>query len=137
MTIVTHCYPTPQSPNAGIWLRRVFDGADVVLVGKLCGWWSAVRRVRDSAGPIVACWIFPAGIIAYLSGRQYVIYGLGLDCFWLSRSRILAWACLPVVSRARRIVFSSDTLRSAFRSAYGSRFDAKLQVIRLPIVEGE
>ena len=135
MTILSHCYPTESTPTAGIWLKRAFGDAPAVLTCKWTGWISAWRRIRKSDDVIVACWMIPAGIIACLSGKKYILYALGLDCFWVQRHPLVGWLLKPVARRASRITFSSQHLRNAFEAYYGDEFACKSSVVRLPVDE--
>jgi hypothetical protein len=133
MLILTHCYPESPTDNSGIWLKRSFDGFPVMKISK---WGMTPRNVaalRRGKGLIIACWVIPAGFLAYLSGRPYVMYCLGLDCFWVERSRLVALLFRPILDRACKLVFSSRRLHDAMNSGYGDRYLAKSQVIHLPV----
>lgn len=92
-----------------------------------------VARLRRGKGLIIACWVIPAGLLAFLSGRPYIMYCLGLDCFWVERSRLVALLFRPILDRAEVLVFSSSRLRDALNSGYGTRYLAKSRVILLPV----
>lgn len=133
ITLITHCWPTDDKPGSGVWLKRAFPDAATIVISKWRGWihgWVVARRCRL----LLACWIIPAGAIAYLSGRPYILYALGLDCFWISRQPIIRWLFTPIVGKAAAIVFSSRTLQNAFEAGYGRRFRSKCRIIRLPVI---
>jgi hypothetical protein len=133
MTILTHNWPGHPTPNAGIWLKRVFDGSPVITVGKRRGWFKAWRQARQSLEPVVACWTFPAGLIAFLSGRPYVLYAIGLDVFWMKKSRLFSLLATPILRRARQIVFCSEHGEAAFMSRFGRDYEHKSRIIRFPV----
>lgn len=133
MHILTHNYPTPATPTAGIWLQRAFGDQRVTVIGKWRGWWRGWRAIRASRELVVACWMMPAGVLAFLSGRPYVLYAIGLDCFLVQRHAWLAAALRPVAARARLITFASEHARRAFEEAYGDAFAAKSRLVRLPV----
>lgn len=92
-----------------------------------------ILAARKGKGLIVAAWIIPSGILAFLSGRPYIVFGLGLDCFWAERHKVIAWLWRPVLNRAVQIVFESQRVYNAIHNAYGDRYTDKMRIIHLPV----
>jgi hypothetical protein len=132
--LITHCYPENETDNSGIWLKRAFDGLPVMRIGKW-GMFSIgnIMKLRRGNGLIISAWIIPAGILAWLSGRPYIILGLGLDCFWAERYKPIAWLWRPVLNRALRLVFESQRVYNSIHNAYGDRYADKMHIIYLPV----
>lgn len=133
MLVLTHCYPENSKDNSGIWLKRAFDGFPRMKISKWGMTPGNLLKLRKGEGLIVACWVIPAGLLAYLSGRPYIMYCLGLDCFWVKRSKIIAWLFRPILDKACKLVFSSRHLCENLNAGYGERFLDKSQVIHLPV----
>jgi hypothetical protein len=136
--VLTHCWPESSEDSSGVWLKRAFEGLPVMKIGKW-GMFSlkSLVKLRRRQGVIIACWVIPAGVLAYLSGRPYIMYCLGLDCFWAKRHRLVAWLFRPILDKAAKLVFSSRHLRDTMNDPYGDRYTSKSQVIHLPVSSEE
>lgn len=135
---ITHCYPKDSKDSSGVWLKRAFEKFNVLVIGK----WDMfslkrIMELRKGKGLLIACWVIPAGILAYFSGRPYIMYCLGLDCFWAKRHKIVAWLFRPILDRSVKMTFSSRHLMETMNAAYGDRFLVKSQVIHLPVSNQE
>jgi hypothetical protein len=137
VVILTHNYPTAERPNSGIWIKRLWGDKPVVLLGKFRGLLRAVLRLRRQKGIIVAYWMVPAGVVAWLSGRPYILNCVGLDIFLICRSRVLSALFRPVLNRARSLVFIGSHPMRVFESAYGDRYKHKSHLIYLPVDAAE
>lgn len=135
--ILTHNYPTPEFPNSGIWIRRLWGDKPVLLIGKLKGLVGAVRKLRQEKRLIIAYWMFPAGVVAYLSGRPYILNCVGLDVFLICRSKILSSFFKPILNRALKLVFIGSHPKKVFEEAYGDVYKSKSHLIYLPVDSGE
>ncbi len=131
--ILTHNYPTRESPNSGIWIKRLWGDKPVMLVGKLKGFLKAVRELRSGSGTIIAYWMFPAGLLAYLCGRPYILNCVGLDIFMICPSRILSFLFRPVLNKADKLVFIGGHPKNVFERRYGDRYKSKSHLIYLPV----
>ena len=129
---MTHCYPTKKDPISGIWLHRVFNGVrPVIKINK----WGFLNPLNYGYGKVIACWVVPSGFIACLSARSYILYCIGLDCFWIERHGWFAWLCRPIFWRAKTVVYASERVRKCINSAYNNKYDG--QVINLPVSSKE
>jgi len=131
--ILTHNYPTPEYPNSGIWIKRLWGDKPVMLIGKLKGLVGAVRKLRQDKRLIIAYWMFPAGLVAYLSGRPYILNCVGLDIFLICRSKLLSFFFRPVLKEALHLVFIGSHPKSVFEKAYGDSYKHKSHLIYLPV----
>lgn len=131
--ILTHNYPTPDYPNSGIWIKRLWGDTPVLLTGKLKGIFGAVRRLKQDNRLVIAYWMFPAGLVAYLSGRPYILNCVGLDVFLICRSKILSYLFKPIVNKALKLVFIGSHPKNVFEQAYGDAFKHKSHLIYLPV----
>ena len=98
--ILTHNYPTKESPNSGIWIRRLWGDKPVMLVGKLKGILGSILKLRKTKSLIIAYWTFPAGVAAWLSGRPYILNCVGLDVFMMAQSPLLAFLVKPILKNS-------------------------------------
>ena len=133
LLILTHNYPTEQNPNSGIWIKRLWGDKPVMLIGRFKGFLTALRKLRQGQGIIIAYWIFPAGILAYLSGRPYILNCVGLDVFMICPSSILSFLFRPVLNKAVKLVFIGGHPKNVFEKRYGSRYKNKSYLIYLPV----
>jgi len=133
LLILTHNYPTPEHPNSGIWIKRLWGDTPVMLVGKLKGLIGSVMKLRRGKGLIVAYWILPAGLLAYLSGRPYILNCVGLDVFIICRSGILSFLARPILNKAIKLVFIGGHPMNLFEMRYGDAFKKKSHLIYLPV----
>ncbi len=143
VTILTHNFPKDKTDNSGIFIKQLWDiigmPYEVVghvnfsksnLLGYLITTW---RQLRRGKGLIVAYWIYPAGLLAFLSGRRYILNCVGLDIFMVSRSRILAWVAVPVLNKADQLVFIGKYPMTVFNRRFGDRYRHKSHLIHLPV----
>ena len=138
MIVLTHCYPTKDNPTSGIWLFRTFDGMGLVdRVIKIPKWGFLLPTTYKTIFQehIIACFIIPAGLIAFFSSKSYILYCLGRDCFWIERYKWFAWLCEPIFKRAKTVVYHSERVRQAINSAYNNRYDG--QIIHTPVSSKE
>jgi len=147
VTLVTHNFPKDKTDSSGIFIKNLWDIIDeeyeVVghedfksknLFSYLWGGWRQLRRGKNL---IVAYWIFPAGVLAYLSRRPYILNCVGLDIFMIRDSKILSWIARPILSRALELVFIGRHPRAVFEKIYGDRYRSKSQLIHLPVDSGK
>ena len=126
MIVLTHCYPTKDDPTSGIWLHRAFGGfLDVVRIGKW-DFLSPKTYLRTYKKDLIACFVIPAGLIALLSAKSYILYCLGRDCFWIERHGWFAWLCEPIFKRAKTVVYHSERVRQCISSAYGDKYYGRI-----------
>jgi len=136
--IVTHCYPKDNKDSSGIWLKRAFEKYPVLKIGKYDMFsLNRLKEVKKHNGYLIACWVIPAGILAYLSGKPYIMYCLGLDCFWAKRHWWVALLFRPLLNRAKMLAFSSRHLMETLNAPYGDRYRSKSRVVHLPISSEE
>ena len=102
-------------------------------IGKLKGLIGAVMKLRSDRRLIIAYWMFPAGLVAYLSGRPYILNCVGLDIFLICRSRILSFLFKPILKKALKLVFIGAHPQNVFEQAYGDEFKSKSHLIYLPV----
>lgn len=133
LLILTHNYPSEQSPNSGIWIKRLWGDKPVMLIGRLKGLLTALLKLRSGSGTIIAYWMFPAGILAYLSGRPYILNCVGLDIFMICPSSILSFLFRPILNKADKLVFIGGHPKYVFEKRYGSRYKNKSHLIYLPV----
>lgn len=133
LLILTHNYPSEQSPNSGIWIRRLWGDKPVMLIGRFKGFVSALRKLRRGSGTIIAYWMFPAGILAYLSGRPYILNCVGLDVFMICPSSIISFLFRPILNKADKLVFIGGHPKIVFEKRYGDRYKDKSHLIYLPV----
>ncbi len=131
--ILTHNYPTPEYPNSGIWIKRLWGDTPVLLTGKLKGLIAAVRKLKQDDRLVIAYWMFPAGLVAYLSGRPYILNCVGLDIFLICRSKILSYFFKPILNKALKLVFIGSHPKNVFEQAYGDVYKNKSHLIYLPV----
>ncbi|MGH8015592.1 MAG: hypothetical protein ACREBV_05330 [Candidatus Zixiibacteriota bacterium] len=133
LLILTHNYPSPEDPNSGIWIKRLWGDKPVLLIGKLKGIFGAAMKLRKDKRLIIAYWMFPAGFVAYLSGRPYILNCVGLDIFLICRSKILSLLFRPVLNKALKLVFIGAHPKNVFETAYGDKYKSKSHLIYLPV----
>ncbi len=138
MIVLTHCYPTAKDPISGIWLHRAFSELPQTKKVKKISKWGFLNPynylcddVWDQTELYIACWVVPAGFICWVCGNKYVLYCIGLDCFWIEQHRWFAWLCLPIFNGAQTVVYASERVRKCINSAYNNKYDG--QVINLPV----
>ena len=135
MIVITHCYPDEKDRLSGIWLYRAFNGFIEVL--KISKWGflnpSTYRQIRQK--DVIACFVIPAGFIARVSSKSYILYCIGLDCFWIQRYKWLAWLCESIFKEARAVVYHSERVRQTINAVYGGKYDG--QVIHTPVSSKE
>ena len=147
VTLVTHNFPKDKTDSSGIFIKNLWDllerEYEVIghedfktknLLSYMLGVW---RRLRQKRNLVVAYWIFPAGVLAYLSRRPYILNCVGLDIFMIRDSKILSWVARPVLKRALALVFIGQYPLTVFEQIYGQRFRAKSQLIHLPVDSGK
>ena len=131
MIVLTHCYPTKDNPTSGIWLHRAFSNhKSIESIHKISKWgfFNPLNYIREN---ILACFVVPAGFIAFLSAKSYILYCIGQECFWIERYKWFAWFCRPIFWRATKVVYHSERVREAVSSAYSGAYDG--QVIHTPV----
>ena len=133
LIILTHNYPTPEFPNSGIWIKRLWGDTPVLLIGKLKGLVGAVLKLRNDRRLVIAYWMFPAGLVAYLSGRPYILNCVGLDIFLICRNKLLSLLFKPILKKALKLVFIGAYPKKIFEQAYGDTFKDKSHLIYLPV----
>lgn len=143
VTILTHNFPTSTTDNSGIFIKQLWDaiGMSYEVVGhttfrnnNLLNYIAGARReLKQRKGLIVAYWIFPAGLIAWLSGRPYILNCVGLDIFMIARSRLLSWIAIPILNKARELVFIGKYPMAVFRERFGEKYSHKSRLIYLPV----
>jgi hypothetical protein len=133
LLILTHNYPSPESPNSGIWIKRLWGDTPHMLIGKVKGLLGAVLKLRQEKRLIIAYWMFPAGLVAYLSGRPFILNCVGLDIFIICRSKMLSFFFRPILNRAKKLVFIGSHPKNVFEKAYGDRYKHKSCLIYLPV----
>ncbi|MFZ5980461.1 MAG: hypothetical protein ACOYVF_07490 [Candidatus Zixiibacteriota bacterium] len=147
ITIVTHNFPKEKTDSSGIFIKNLWDIIDeeyeVIgyedfksksLPAYLLANWKKLRRRKNL---IVAYWIFPAGILAYLSRRNYILNCVGLDIFMIRDSKLLKWMAKPILARAKELVFIGQHPKNVFERVYGDRYRHKSQLIHLPVDSGK
>lgn len=82
---------------------------------------------------MIAYWVFPAGIIAYLSRRPYVLNCIGIDVLMICSSGLWARMARPILDRAKALVFIGDYPLRIFEERYGDRYKEKTRLIYLPV----
>ena len=102
-------------------------------IGKLKGLIGAVMKLRSDRRLIIAYWMFPAGLVAYLSGRPYILNCVGLDIFLICRCRFLSFLFKPILKKALKLVFIGAHPKNVFEKAYGDEFKSKSHLIYLPV----
>ena len=143
ITILTHNYPKYKSENSGTFIRDLWNLIDVErefvghlkfrqvnLVSYLIGTWKELRRKKNL---IVAYWIYPAGLLAWLSRRPYILNCIGVDIYALGKSKLFALMARPILDRALELVFIGHRPMRIFKEIYGSRYDNKSHLIYLPV----
>jgi hypothetical protein len=143
VTVLTHNFPRDKTDNSGIFIKQLWDRMGIAyealgyqdfrkknLLFYLFGVWRELRRGR---GLVIAYWIFPAGLLARLSGRPYILNCIGLDIFMISRSRLLSWVAVPILNRARELVFIGKHPMAVFRKRFGDRYDEKSHLLYFPV----
>ena len=133
LLILTHNYPSEQRPNSGIWIKRLWGDKPVMLIGRFKGLLTALRKLRKGQGTVIAYWMFPAGILADLSGRPYILNCVGLDVFMICPSSILSFLFRPVLNKADKLVFIGGHPKVVFEKRYGDRYKNKSHLIYLPV----
>lgn len=133
MLILTHNYPADAKDNSGIWIKRLWHPQPVMKIGKGLGLFNSLMELRRGKGLIVAYWIFPAGILAWLSGRPYILNCVGLDVFIICRSKLFSRLARPILDRASKLVFIGGHPMKLLHETYGERYVDKMQLIYLPV----
>lgn len=133
LLILTHNYPTKESPNSGIWIKRLWGDKPVMLIGKLKGMLGSLLKLRKETGLIIAYWIFPAGVLAWLSGRPYILNCVGLDIFIMNRSPLISFLVKPILKKAEALVFIGSHPMNLFHKIYKNEFKDKSHLIYLPV----
>jgi hypothetical protein len=143
-TILTHNYPGTK-PFAGIFIKNMLEliGGEHRIIGhegfsynpfKL--FWYLVKTfstVVASRGPILAFWIYPAGVLAWLCRRRYSLVCVGIDIFSICKSPLYMRLARPVLDRAVSLVFIGEYPMTVFMQAYGDRYKEKSSLIHLPV----
>lgn len=106
-------------------------------IGKGLGLFRSLMELRSGQGLIIAYWIFPAGILAWLSGRRYILNCVGLDVFIICRSKLFSRLARPILDRACKLVFIGDYPMQLLRETYGERYVDKMLLIYLPVSSKE
>ncbi len=146
VTLVTHNFPKDNKDSSGIFIKNLWDllGVDYEVMGhenfkskSLPSYLYEIRRrLRTKKNLIVAYWIFPAGLLAYLSGRPYILNCVGLDIFMIRDSKILKWIAKPILGRARELVFIGRHPMAVFEGVFGDKYRSKSHLIHLPVDSG-
>ena len=137
MLILTHNYPSGPKDNSGIWIKRLWEGEEVMKISIGFGLLRSLRQLRRGKGLIIAYWIIPAGILAWLSGRPYILNCVGLDVFIVCRSRLLSFLFRPILNKACKLIFIGGFPMQLFRDRYGDRYARKMHLIYLPVSSKE
>ena len=106
-------------------------------IGKGLGLFRSLAELRKGKGLIVAYWIFPAGILAWLSGRPYILNCVGLDVFIICRSKLFSRLARPILDKACKLVFIGGHPMQLLRDTYGDRYANKMHLIYLPVSSEE
>lgn len=106
-------------------------------IGKGSGLLRSLLDLRRGRGLIIAYWIFPAGILAWLSGRPYILNCVGLDVFIVCRSKLFSRLARPILDRACKLVFIGGYPMQLLRERYGERYTDKMHLIYLPVSSEE
>lgn len=104
-----------------------------MLTGKLKGFFSSLRKLRKGKSLIIAYWIFPAGVLAWLSGRPYILNCIGLDIFMICRSTLLSVLFKPVLKKAKALVFIGAHPMKMLHDNYNNAFKDKSHLIYFPV----
>lgn len=138
--VITHCYPKDERDNAGVWIKQlwgdqdssVFD-ATVLHIPKIprniFKWLKEIKKINPDV--IVAYWVMPAGVLAFLSGRKYILNIVGTDLYKLAGNRLLRVLLTPVIENADRLVFIGTAPKKMFDDMFGERQNETL--IYLPM----
>ena len=133
MLILTHNYPSDAKDNSGIWIKRLWGDKPVMKIGLGLGLIRSLMQLRSGKGLIIAYWTFPAGVLAWLSGRPYILNCVGLDVFIMQRHRWVAWLMKPVLNKAVKLVFIGGHPMRIVKAMYDGKYDDKMQLIYLPV----
>lgn len=146
LCILTHNFPKESDDAGGKFIKDMLDlvDADYRVIGsrgftrqgfallKYCmkTW---VQLLKNRKEIIIAFWTYPAGLLAFLAGRKYVVVAVGLDVYGICRSPILKVLFYPVFAKADKIVFIGMEPMLLFAEAYGSRFSYKTALAYFPV----
>jgi len=133
LLILTHNYPADAKDNSGIWIKRLWHPNPVMKIGKGLGLFKSLLELRRGKELIVAYWIFPAGILSWLSGRPYILNCVGLDIFIICKSKLLIRMARPILDKASKLVFIGGHPMKVLADAYGDRYTDKMHLIYLPV----
>ena len=144
VTVLTHNFPKDKTDSSGVFIKQLWDTIGVHyeatgheefkrknLLSYMFGVWRRLRQKKEDL--IVAYWIIPSGVLAFLSGRPYILNCIGLDIFMITRSRFYSWLTRPVLNRALELVFIGQHPKKVFEERYGERYIAKSHLIYLPV----
>lgn len=119
MMVLTHCYPDSRDKLSGVWLHRAFSGFLEVLKISKWGFLNPFLYRKLWGKRLLACFVVPAGFIAWLASKDYILYCIGQECFWIERHWWFAWFCRPIFESASTVVYHSERVRRAITTTYG------------------
>ncbi len=145
MIVLTHNFPKHDKDPSGKFIADMLTltGVEHQVVGErgfsrgILGliayfavtWWRVIR----TKGPILAFWMYPAGIIAYLTGRRYWMVCVGIDIYMVERSGILRSMMKPVIAKADTLIFIGEKPKRTFDEIYKNQFIDKEHLCYLPV----
>lgn len=137
--VITHNYPKNEKDSSGIWIKRLWEGFDkydvfIMSIPKvpinIMYYLKQIWKLNPDI--IVAYWMAPAGILAYLSGVKYILNCVGIDVYKVQRSWLWKTAMKPVVDKAETLIFVGNKPMEILTEVYPEiRWKSKL--IYLPM----
>jgi hypothetical protein len=133
LLLVTHCWPTPERPTAGVWLERLWPAATVLLLPRFpLRWWWYAKQLREAAGyhdAVVAVWAFPAGLLCWLGRVRYTLIAMGKATLAITASKVLSFFLRPIYARASRVMCISRYIRDRLVRRFGLWGDVRVQYL--------
>jgi glycosyltransferase involved in cell wall biosynthesis len=145
MIVLTHNFPKHEKDPSGKFIADMLTltGAEYQVVGErgfargifgLFGYMAKTYvKVIPTKGPILAFWMYPAGILAYLTGRRYWMVCVGIDIYMVERSGILRSIMKPVIAKADTLIFIGEKPKRTFDEVYKNQFVDKEHLCYLPV----
>lgn len=145
ITVLTHNFPHAEKPFAGIFIKNMLElvGGEYEVIGYRGFGYNPLKltlylirtfyTTMRHRTPLLAFWIYPAGVLAWLSGRRYSLVCVGVDIFSIVKRPLFCRLALPVLAKAEELIFIGAYPRQVFESAYGDRFQNKSRLIHLPV----
>lgn len=123
--IITHNYPKNEKDSSGIWIKRLWEGFDkydvfIMPIPKIPLRIFFYLRLIKFVNPdiIVAYWMAPAGVLAYLSGVKYILNCVGIDVYKTERSWVWRTAMWPIVNKAETLIFIGNKPMQVLTEVY-------------------